>query len=269
MDDFILRALIAGVALAIVTGPLGCVVVWRRMSAFGDTMSHSALLGVVLSTLFHIDLTIGVFATTALVALALNALSGQNSVAVDSLLAILANASLAIGMVLLGLLTLIRVDLMSFLFGDILAVSNGDVVVIVGGGIAILGILALIWRSLLAGTVSEDIARAEGLNPDRSRLIFMLLMAAVVAVAMKIVGVLLVTALLIIPATAARRLSTTPEHMAILASVIGALAVAIGLYGSVLTDAPTGPAIVVAGLIFFIACHIPMIVGLVKERAAR
>src|SRR5690606_17079850 len=177
--DFFSRALIAGVGLAAVTGPLGCFVVWRRMAYFGDTMAHSALLGVAISILLSINMTLGVFAVAALVAGALLLLQKQNTLSTDALLGILSHSSLAVGLVLVGLLTSVRIDLMGFLFGDILAVSVEDIAIIYGGGAAILLMLWLNWRPLLAATVSPELAEAEGLRPDVSRIVLMLLMASV------------------------------------------------------------------------------------------
>lgn len=253
LDDFMVRALLAGIGVAAVSGPLGCFVIWRRMAYFGDTMSHSALLGVALALLLEVDTTIGVFAITTVVALALIVLQRQSALPPDALLGILSHSTLAVGLVVVGFMTWLRVDLISFLFGDILSVSTTDVVWVWAGGAAILAAIAAQWRPLLAATVSPDIARAEGMAPERSRLVFMLLMAAVIAFAMKIVGILLITSLLIIPAAAARPLAGTPERMAVLASVIGALAVVAGLMGSLHFDTPSGPSIVVAALVLFLA----------------
>lgn len=250
--DFFSRALIAGVGLAMVTGPLGCFVIWRRMAYFGDTMAHSALLGVAISILLSINMTLGVFAVAAMVAGALLLLQRQNNLSTDALLGILSHSSLAVGLVLVGLLTGVRIDLMGFLFGDILAVSVEDIAIIYGGGAAILAMLWLNWRPLLAATVSPELAEAEGLRPDVSRIILMLLMASVIAIAMKLVGVMLITSLLIIPAATARRLSTTPEMMAIVAAVLGAAAVVAGLFGSRTWDSASGPSIVVAALLIFL-----------------
>jgi zinc transport system permease protein len=250
--DFFSRALIAGVGLAAVTGPLGCFVVWRRMSYFGDTMAHSALLGVALSLLLSVNVTLGVFAVAALVAGALLVLQRQNTLSTDALLGILSHATLAVGLVLVGFLTTVRIDLMGFLFGDILAVSVDDIVIIYGGGAAILLMLILNWRPLLASTVSPELAEAEGLRPEVSRIILMLLMACVIAIAMKLVGVLLITSLLIIPAATARRLSATPEMMAVIAAVLGAVAVVGGLFGSRTWDTASGPSIVVMALVLFL-----------------
>ncbi|MGB7204026.1 MAG: metal ABC transporter permease, partial [Anderseniella sp.] len=142
--------------------------------------------------------------------------------------------------------------LMGFLFGDILAVSKLDIAVIWLGGGVVLAILAAIWRPLFAATVNRELAQAEGMNPDRANIIFMLLMAAVIAISMKIVGVLLITAMLIIPAATSRRFASGPEVMALLAAAIGAVSVVAGLFGSLKWDTPAGPSIVVAALCLFV-----------------
>lgn len=250
--DYFSRALIAGIGLALVAGPLGCFVVWRRMAYFGDTMAHSALLGVALSIILSMNMTLGVFAVAALVAGALIVLQRQATLSTDALLGILSHSTLAVGLVLVGFLTTVRIDLMGFLFGDILAVSVEDIAIIYGGGVAILAILVLAWRPLLASTVSPELAEAEGLRPEASRLVLMILMASVIAIAMKLVGVLLITSLLIIPAATARRLSATPEMMAAVAAILGAVAVVGGLFGSRTWDTASGPSIVVMALIIFL-----------------
>ncbi|WP_048645452.1 metal ABC transporter permease [Nitratireductor soli] len=257
LDDFFTRALIAGVGLALVTGPLGCFVVWRRMAYFGDTMAHSALLGVALSLVFELNLMIGVFLVAALASLALLFLERRGALSTDALLGILSHSTLALGLVMVAFMTWVRVDLMGFLFGDILAVSRLDIAFIYGGGAAVLALLVMLWRPLLAATVNTDIAQAEGLNPGRSRFVFMLLMAAVIAIAMKIVGILLITALLIIPAATARRFAGGPEMMAVLAALIGAASVIGGLIGSLEFDTPSGPSIVVAALALFVLSLVP------------
>lgn len=259
LESFFARAVIAGIGLALMAGPLGCVIVWRRMAYFGDTMAHSALLGVALSLFFSANITLGVFAVAVVVALVLAALQRQGTLSADSLLGLLSHATLALGLVLVALMPNVRVDLNGLLFGDILAVSVGDLAVIYGGGACVLAALAWLWRPLLAGTVSEEIAQAEGLAPERTRLAFTILLAALIAIAMKILGVLLITAMLIIPATAARRLSTTPETMAVLAALGGVVAVLAGLYGSLQFDTPSGPSIVVAALaVFGVASVVPL-----------
>ncbi|MCD2173362.1 iron chelate uptake ABC transporter family permease subunit [Rhizobium sp. C4] len=257
LDDFFVRALLAGLGLALVAGPLGCFVIWRRMAYFGDTMAHSALLGVALSLLFKVNLTVSVFVVAAVVSLALLALQRRGALSTDALLGILSHSTLAIGLVLAAFLTWVRFDLMTYLFGDILAVGPTDIVMIWGGGILVLLALAKLWRPLIAATVNPELAEAEGMQPERTRLYFMLLLALVIAIAIKVVGILLVTAMLIIPAAAARRFSNSPEVMAVVASLLGMVAVVGGLFGSLRFDTPSGPSIVVAALIIFLVSLLP------------
>ena len=266
LNDFFVRALVAGIGLALVAGPLGCFIVWRRMAYFGDTMAHSALLGVALAFLLNINLTLGVFVVAAAVSVALLLLQRWNTLSTDALLGILSHSTLAIGLVLVAFMTWVRIDLMGFLFGDILAVSVTDIVVIYGGGAAVLLVLILIWGPLLAATVNAEVAEAEGLRPEVSRFVFMLLLAVVIAIAMKLVGVLLITSLLIIPAATARRLSRSPEQMALIAAVLGAVAVAGGLFGSLSYDTPSGPSIVVAALVLFLIAIILPVQRFIRGR---
>lgn len=257
-EDFFFRALVAGTGVALVAGPLGCFIVWRRMAYFGDTLSHSALLGVALALLFEINTTLAVFAVSAVVSLTLLALQRRATLSSDALLGLLAHSALALGLVCLAFMTWVRVDLMGFLFGDILAVSVTDIAIIYVGGLGVLALLMLIWRPLFAATVNRELAEAEGLNPDRANVIFMLLMATVIAISMKIVGVLLITALLIIPAATARRFAGGPEQMALIASLAGVIAVIAGLFASLEWDTPSGPSIVVAALMLFVISLTPL-----------
>lgn len=252
MDDFLIRALVAGVGVALVAGPLGCFIVWRRMAYFGDTMAHAALLGVALSLMMEVHLTLAVFVVTALSSLALYWLEQKRTLPIDTLLGILAHSTLALGIVLVSLMQNVRVDLQAYLFGDILAVSETDIIVIWIGGGVVLAMLLAIWRPLLAATVSEELSEAEGLRPDRARIVFMLAMALIIAVAMKLVGILLITSLLIIPAATARRFAGSPEQMAVIAAITGVISVGAGLGGSLTWDTPSGPSIVVAALLAFL-----------------
>ncbi|MEA3534662.1 zinc ABC transporter permease subunit ZnuB [Rhizobium sp. CC-YZS058] len=258
LDDFFTRALIAGIGLALTVGPLGCFVVWRRMAYFGDTMAHSALLGVALSLLLQVNLTLSVFIVASVVSLLLLILQRRGTLSTDALLGILSHSALSVGLVIVAFMTWVRIDLIGFLFGDILAVSEADIDLIWGGGILVVMAIIYLWRPLLASTVNAELAEAEGLRPERARLFFMLLMALVIAIAMKIVGILLITSLLIIPAATARRFSASPEIMAVLASLIGAIAVVGGLFGSMRYDTPSGPSIVVAAVLIFVLSLLPL-----------
>ena len=252
MPDFLLHALLAGLALALVAGPLGSFVVWRRMAYFGDTLSHAALFGVAIGLLLDISPTLAVTVACLLLALLLVTLQQRQPLASDTLLGILAHSTLSLGLVTLSFMPEVRIDLMSYLFGDLLAVSREDLYWIVAGSALVLLILVPLWRPLLAITVHEELARVEGLPVAAIRLALMLLIALVIAVAMKIVGVLLITSLLIIPAAAAQRHARTPEQMALGASLLGLLAVCGGLSLSWFQDTPAGPSIVVCAAALFL-----------------
>ncbi|PPR12278.1 MAG: High-affinity zinc uptake system membrane protein ZnuB [Alphaproteobacteria bacterium MarineAlpha11_Bin1] len=259
MPDFVLYALIAGIGVAAVMGSIGVFVVWRRMAYFGDTLAHSALLGIGLGFFVGIDINFGIVGVCLSIAVGMVYLRRQRYLAEDTLLGILAHASLALGLVVISFLSSLRVDLMSYLFGDILAVTLTDIAWVYGGGSIALGVLAWLWKDLVSITVHEDLAQVEGVNIFRIQIAFMMLFALVIAIAMKIVGILLVTSLLIIPAAAARRFARTPEQMAVFAAIAGSIAVALGLQGSLQWDLPSGPAIVVAATIVYAASlAIPM-----------
>ena len=251
-EDFLFRAFVAGIGLALITGPLGCFIVWRRLSYFGDTLAHSALLGVVIAYALSVNLILSVFLISAIISLSLLYLQKKTFLPNDALLGLLAHSVLAIGLVLLGLLSFIRIDLMGLLFGDILSVNFQDILIIWIGGCIVLILLILIWRPLFAGTVNLEIAKAEGLNPELANTIFTLLIAGVIAISIKIVGILLITGLLIIPAAASRNLSSTPIQMAIVSSIIGLLSVVLGLFSSITWNTSTGPTILSLALVIFI-----------------
>jgi zinc transport system permease protein len=251
MDDFLLRALFAGLGVATLAGPLGSFVVWRRMAYFGDALSHSALLGVALGLLLGLPPNIGVFLVSTALAVLLVLLQQSGRLASDTLLGIFSHSALSLGLVVIAFMQGVRLDLLGYLFGDILAVTEGDLYWIYLGGALVLLVLGLIWRPLLALTVHEELAQAEGQPVLLIRLLFMLLIALVIAVAMKIVGILLITSLLVIPAASARRFARNPEQMALVAVLFGWLAVGLGLWGSLQWDSPTGPSVVVAAALLF------------------
>lgn len=252
MTDFVTRALLAGVGIALLAGPFGCFVVWRRLAYFGDTLSHAAMLGIALGLLLNINLTLGVVAIGALIAICLHLLQRHQRLPGDTALGILAHASLSLGLVLLAFMEQVRIDLLGYLFGDILAVSSTDLLWIYAGGGLCLALLLYFWRPLLALSVHADLARTEGVAVERLQLLFLVLMAVLVALMLKIVGLVLVTSLFIIPAATARRLTRTPESMAVAAALLGCLAVAGGLAGSLRWDTPAGPSIVLAATGLFV-----------------
>ncbi|MGF1686696.1 zinc ABC transporter permease subunit ZnuB [Photobacterium japonica] len=251
MLEFLLPALLAGVGIALLAGPLGSFVVWRKMAYFGDTLSHASLLGIALGFLFNINLNLALIICCLALAVILVTLQKQKVVATDTLLGILAHSALSLGLVAVSFLDNVRIDLMSYLFGDLLAVTTHDLYWIYGGGVIAMAMLLVLWRPLLSMTINEDLAKVEGVNVDLMRLLLMLMVGLVIAVAMKFVGALIITSLLIIPAATARRFAHSPEAMAVMASVIGTLAVFGGLAMSWHYDTPAGPSVVVSAAAIF------------------
>ena len=252
LNDFFIRALLAGIGIALVTGPIGCFIIWRRLSFFGDTLSHSALLGVTMAVFFDINIAFSVFVISSVIAIMLLKLQKTTKLPGDALLGLLAHSSLAVGLVVIGFLSSIRFDVMGLLFGDILAVNVNDLLVIWIGGALILIILKLIWKPLFASTVNYELAEAEGLNPERAKAIFTLLMAAIIAISIKMIGLLLITGMLIIPAAMARNISNSPKGMIVFSVIGGLLSVFLGLFSSLNFNTPSGPSIIVAALLLFI-----------------
>jgi zinc transport system permease protein len=249
LDDFMTRATLAGIGVALTSAPLGCFVVWRRMAYFGEATAHAAMLGVALS----LALQISIFGGALLVALIMSAvvtqLSGRNY-ATDTLLGVFAHSALAVGLVIVSLISGVRLDLMAYLFGDILAVSREDLIIIWGGVALIFALITWRWTPLLITTLNEELAYAKGLNPRREQLI--LTLAITIAISIKVVGILLIAAMLIIPAAAARNFAKTPEAMVTITSIIGVCSAIVGLRGAYIFDTPAGPSIVCVTLVFFI-----------------
>ena len=251
VDDFLVRAFLAGFGLTLATGPLGAFVVWRRMAYFGDATSHAAILGVALSFAFSLPLYAGILAVVVAVALTVSMLAGRGH-QIDTALGVMAHSALALGLVAVSFLPDVRVDLQSYLFGDILSVSWQDVAWVWGGATLVLLLLVWRWSGLITATVNEELAQASGVSPRHERLVLTLALALTVALSIKIVGALLIAALLIIPPAAARSLARTPEAMALGAVAVGVASVAAGLAASLHYDTPAGPSIVVAAFVIFL-----------------
>lgn len=256
MADFLVYALLSGIGVALITGPLGAFVVWRRMAYFGDTLAHSALLGISLSLWLSIAPGFAVTLACLSIATGLLILQHQHTLATDTLLGILSHSSLALGLIAIYLIPDARVNLESLLFGDLLTVSPEDTLAIWVVSLCVFGLLAWLWRPLLAITVHQDLAQVEGTRVTTVKAVLMLSLALVIAIAMKVVGVLLITALLVIPAATARRFAATPEAMAMLGSLIGVVAVICGLAASWFADTPAGPSIVLCAGLFFLCAQL-------------
>jgi zinc transport system permease protein len=251
LSDFMLRATIAGLGVALIAAPLGCFVVWRRMAYFGEATAHAALLGIALSLALELPIFAGTLVAALLMAWVVTQLSGRE-LASDTLLGVTAHAGLALGLVVASFLTGVRIDLMAYLFGDILAVTLSDLYVIWFGVIIGLALIYWRWSPMLISTLNEELAYSNDINPKREKLFLTLALAVTVAVSIKVVGLLLISALLIIPAAAARNISQTPETMAITTAIIGVISAVSGLQFSYFFNSPPGPSIVCVSLVCFL-----------------
>jgi len=255
IDELMIRALLAGLGVAVVAGGLGCFLVWRRMAFYGDTLSHSALLGVAFGLLAGVSPAIGALCTCVLIGALYSRMDRLHSLPSDTLLSVIAHGTLAAGIIAVTLFAPQRTSIESYLFGDLLTVSNLQLVLILAIGLFASSVAALSWRCWLSIAVDEELARVEGINVDQHKLIQMLVIAAVVAVAMNVVGALLVTALLVIPAASARAFARSPEQVAGIGSVVAAIGVCGGVGMSWYTDSPVGPSVVLCVVLEFVALH--------------
>ncbi len=252
LDDFFVRAVLAGLGLALVAGPLGSFVVWRRMAYFGDSTAHAAILGVAMALAFDVSIYAGTLAVAVAMACLVSALVTRGQ-AMDTILGVLSHSALAVGLVAISFVPAARSDLSSYLFGDILAVGRADLVLIWTGAALVLAVLILRWQRLVTSSLNEELAMAAGIDPRVERLVLSLALAVVVALAIRVVGSLLISAMLIVPAAAARTWARTPERMAAGAALIAAASVILGLWASLRLDTPAGPSIVTAAAMFFVA----------------
>ncbi len=254
MDNPFIIALLAGIGIILSAGPLGCFIVWRQMAFFGETVAHAALLWVTLALLLDVNIMLGVIFITIMVAVLLNVLGGQRQIATDTLLGVVAHAMLSFGLIAATLLGGAKVDLMDYLIGDIMSVSRGELLMVYTIAALVVAGLAFVWKELLALSVHEELAIAEGINVKRNKAILMLLIALSIAIAMKIVGILLIASFLIIPAAIARLFARSPEQMAALAVGAGLTGLVAGLGGAAGFSLPTGPAVVAALAVMFMFC---------------
>tara|TARA_B100001093_G_scaffold35178_1_gene30305 strand:+ start:221 stop:1027 length:807 start_codon:yes stop_codon:yes gene_type:complete len=253
-DPFIIRGILAGIAVALISGLVGCFVVWRRLSYYGESIAHSSLLGAGLGILLGVGINFGVVFICLLFGILFLWLQQSKALSSDTLLGVLAHVALALGIIVISF-NKIKIDLHAILFGDILTVSYNDIWGMYVGVFLAVIIILFNWSSLLLVTVDEDLAKAEGINPLYMNLLLTSVLTIVVALSLQIIGLLLITAMLIIPAATARRLVNSPELMVVVATLIGIFSVIIGIFLSVEADIPSGPSIVVISAILFFLSH--------------
>ncbi len=252
MIDFIIKALLAGIGIAIISGPIGSLMIWRRMTYFGDTLAHATLFGASIATILHINIYYGLICTCLLIAITLTILSKNKVFTNDTILSILSHTVLAIGLIFATFSKNIRIDLLGYLYGDILSINNLDLICILCIDVLVLSSLIFLWDKLVFITIHKELAVTNGINEPKIKWIFILLISLIFAVAVRLVGVLLINALLIIPSATAKIWAKSPEQMAILGSIFGCIAIILGILTSLFYDGPTGPLIVVSTAILFL-----------------
>ncbi len=253
LEDFIIRTIIAGILLSIVAGPIGSLIMWQKKAYFGDSLAHAAILGIALALFLDININLSIIFILISFALTLIILEKENSIPSDTILGILAHASLALGIVLISFKQNLFFDLEGFLFGNILAVTKADIIYMTITTVLILVLLKLYWSKLILISLSQTLAEAElGKNMHRIKSGFVLILAIFIALNIKIAGILLINSLLIISAATARQFAKSALQVAISGSLIASFAVATGITASYFIDLPTGASIVVTLTILFI-----------------
>ena len=246
LDDFLVRSVIAGVLMVSTAAPIGCLMVWQRLAFLSDTLGHAAVMGVGLGLLLQLPPMFGVLGVVLLIVVSLSQVTSFNNALSETTLAIISHTGLAAGLILIGLLPANTVSLEAILFGDLLAVTINDLVMILVTTLVLGGLLLLHWRSFVAVSVSREIAQAEGIEVRKVQLLMFLMIALLVAVMMKVMGVLLIAAMLVIPTSSARMLSSSPERMVLFSALFGFAALSGGIFSSFQFDWQTGPAIVLS-----------------------
>jgi len=258
MPEFMIFAILGGIITSIMTAPVGTLMLWRRMAYFGDALAHSTLLGFGISLWLNLDSTPTLIAIALIIAVGISLLHKRKGLGFETLLAIAAHSSLGVGMLIIALLPSARVDLMGYLFGDLLSLTPQDLWLLASIAILVVTIVIRFWQGFILSSLNEDLAKLAGHRTELLSLILAILIAVVVATCVKLVGALLMTALLITPAAIAQRISKTPTQMMLHAMWIGQLGILLGLALSWYLDTPASPAIVsILFLSFVLARVIP------------
>ncbi|MFT5659342.1 MAG: zinc transport system permease protein [Gammaproteobacteria bacterium] len=246
LDDFLVRSILAGLMMVSISAPMGCLMVWQRLAFLSDTLGHAAVMGVGLGLLLQVHPMIGVLAVAFLIVFSLSHVASFNNALSETTLAIISHTGLAGGLILLGILPSNSVSLEAILFGDLLATTRSDLLMILATTILLLFLLLRHWRAFVALSVSREIAQAEGIAVKKEQFLMYMMIALLVAVLMKVMGVLLIAAMLVIPTTSARLLSHNPEQMVLFSAFFGVLSLGGGILGSFRLDWQTGPSIVLS-----------------------
>ena len=251
-QPFFIRALTAGVLLAVAASFIGVFVVLRKMSFFGDAVGHFAFTGIALGFLLGINPILAAIVFSILIAIGVGYLEKRTSLSLDTTIGIFFSGAAALGIFLIGLLRGYRADLFQYLFGDILAITAYDIILAAILSLTTLVVMIFAWRPLLQITFNRDLAKVNGVEVGRWEYVFLILLAIVTAISLKTVGILLVTALLIVPAAAAKQAAKNIKQLLIMTMIISVLSVVFGLFGSYYWNTASGPTIILVSLLFFV-----------------
>jgi len=246
LDDYLWRSIAAGLIMVSIAAPMGCLMVWQRLAFLSDTLGHAAVLGVGLGLMLQLLPIVGVLAVALVIVFSLSRVSNFNTALSETTLAIISHTGLAGGIILLGVLPAQTANLEGILFGDLLATSRADLLGLLATTLVLMALLLRNWRAFVAVSVSREIAQAEGVPVRKMQALMYTMIALLVAVMMKVMGVLLIAAMLVIPTTSARLFSRSPEQMVGVSALYGLGALAGGIASSYHFDWQTGPAIVVS-----------------------
>lgn len=264
MSELMIRAVLAASGIGLLAGMLGSFVIWRRMSYMGDAMGHASLLGVVLGLMLGVLPPYAVVVVAVIIGLVLSQLQKDKRLPFDALLGVVSTGGLALGLVLYSLLPTRQVDLYGYLFGDVLAVSDMQLGLIYAAMTVQAGLIALNWRPLLRMIIHEEIARVEHVPVVRLQMLMTVLIAVTVALALQVVGMLLITAMLVVPPLAARTVASSPRQMVLGSMVLGVIAAVGGVMLSYQHNLSTGPSIVLVAVMLFM---LALVAGKLLNRA--
>ncbi|HMI76980.1 MAG TPA: zinc ABC transporter permease subunit ZnuB [Buchnera sp. (in: enterobacteria)] len=247
---------LAGILLTLVTGPLGSFIVWRRMSAFGDTLSHSSLLGLSVGVVLNINPFYTVLFLLLFISSIIIFLEYISCLALDTILGIITYSTLSLGMITVSFMSEIKkMSITNYFFGDLLTITFSDLIIIILLIIVVLFILIWYWKKMLLLTINAELAKVDGVNITKIRLIFILITAVTISVSIKFIGSLVIAALLVIPAATSQRFASSPENMACISILIGILGVTSGMLVSYFFHTPSSPSIVLFLSCFFLLSY--------------
>jgi len=257
MISFLLPGWTAAILLVLAIGPLGSFMIVRRMSSFGDTLSHASVLGLSIGVVLDVNPLCVNILFVLLLAIIISWLEQNSFLSLDTILGVIAYSSLSLGLILINLISNnYNIDINSYLFGDLLTVSFFDLIPLAIGSFLVLMILKYYWNEIILMTINSELAVIDGINLYKLRLILIIITALTVGMSTKFFGALIITSLLIIPAASAQQFSNSPEQMVFLSTLIGIFSVTGGVLLSVLFDIPTNPSIVICASFIFILSHI-------------